>query len=215
MYGYSIPMGRIAENFNPYKDSRIILLVLIVSAVIFATVFIHKKRKAEKNEAKLKYNMIQLELLDRYNKTQLVNIDRKDVPAEYAAEISDTISMAEHGTRFGLGGHCYAIKYTDKYVGIILLEKGVEEYNAPDEVKGKTFFRIIGFVIDSKYRNIGIGSTALKKAMHEIQLEYGNVIFLLECHKDNKKAIAFYEKNGFANTGLLNKNGTDYFMILK
>ncbi len=211
----SIPMGRITGHFSPYKDSRVILVGLISFLIVFGVVFIYLKHKAKKNEEKMRNNMVLLELLDRYNKNHLLNIDRKDIPAEYAAEISDTISMAEHGTRFGLGGHCYAIKYGEKYAGIILLGKGTEDYSDPDEVKGKTFFRIMGFVIDSKYRQMGIGSAALKKAIREIRLEYGNVIFLLECHKDNEKAIRFYEKNGFTNTGLLNKNGTDYFMIMK
>lgn len=43
--------------------------------------------------------------------------------------------------------------------------------------------------------------------------EYGNVIFLLECHRDNLNGIRFYEKNGFVNTHILNKKGTDFYMI--
>ena len=34
--------------------------------------------------------------------------------------------------------------------------------------------------------------------------EYGKVILLLECNKENQKAIHFYERNGFVNTGIIN-----------
>ncbi len=198
-----------------YKDSKVILVLLILSLFVFGIAFIYRKNKNKKSEEKLKNNMVHLELLDTCNREQVLKIDRKDIPVEYVAQINDTILMAEYGAKVGLDGHCYAIKYNDKYVGVILIGKGIEDYTDPDTVKGKIFFRIMGFVIDSKYRHIGIGSTALKKATRAIQQEYGNVIFLLECHKDNKDAIRFYEKNGFLNTGLLNKNATDYFMIME
>ena len=35
--------------------------------------------------------------------------------------------------------------------------------------------------------------------------EYGNVKFLLGCHRDNLKGIRFYEKSGFINTHILKK----------
>ena len=73
----------------------------------------------------------------------------------------------------------------------------------------------MGFFIQSKYQGLGIGTLALQKAIDSIYYEYGNKTFLLECHKDNEKAISFYEKNGFVNTGKLNAKGTDYFMILE
>ena len=55
----------------------------------------------------------------------------------------------------------------------------------------------------------------MQKAIDEIYTEYGPVTLLLECHKDNEKGLAFYEKNGFVNTGKMNAKGTDCFMILE
>ncbi len=210
-----IPIGRITGHFSPYKDSRIILVGLISFLTIFGIVFIYKKRKSIKDEARVKNNMVQLEVLDRYNRTRLVNIDRKDIPVEYVADVKNTISLADYGTRFGLGGRCFAIKYGDKYVGIILIGQAVKNTAVPVELKDRNCFRVMGFLIDNKYQGMGIGSIALKKAIEEVYREYGRVPLLLECNKNNEKAIRFYEQNGFVNTGRLNEKGTDWFMILE
>ena len=210
-----IPIGRITGHFAPYQDSRIILVGLILSFVVFGTVFIFKKRTAVKNEEKQINNMVQLEVLDRYNRTQLINLDRKDIPPEYVADVENTISLADYGTKFGLEGKCFAIKYGGKYVGIILIGEAVKNQADPVELQNEKYFRVLGFLIDNKYQGIGIGTKALKKATDEIYREYGRVPLLLECHKDNEKAIKFYEKNGFSNTGILNGKGTDWFMVLK
>ena len=210
-----IPMGRITGHFAPYQDSRIILVGLIISMAVFAVVFIYKKRKSVTSEDKLKNNMVQLEVLDRYNRTQLINLDRKDIPLEYVADVENTISLADYGAKFGLGGRCFAIKYGGKYVGIILIGEAVKNEADPVELKGEKYFRVLGFLIDNKYQGIGIGSLALKKATDEIYRDYGKIPLLLECHKDNERAIKFYEENGFVNTGVLNGKGTDWFMIKK
>ena len=210
-----IPIGRITGHFAPYQDSRIILVGMILSFIVFCTVFIFKKRTAMKNEDKQKNNMVQLEILDRYNRTQLINLDRKDIPPEYVADVQQTISLADYGAKFGLDGRCFAIKYGGKYVGIVLIGEAVKNEADPAELRNEKYFRVLGFLIDSKYQGIGIGTIALKKAINEIYRDYGKIPLLLECHKDNEKAIRFYEQNGFVNTGKLNGKGTDWFMVKK
>ena len=206
-------MGGNLELF--YEDSQIILVGFIASFIIFGIVFILKKRKSVKSEDRLKENMVQLEVLDRYNRTQLINLDRKDIPLEYVADVEQTISLADYGAKFGLGGRCFAIKYGGKYVGIILIGEAVKNEADPVELKGEKYFRVLGFLIDNKYQGIGIGTIALQKAIKEIYRDYGKIPLLLECHKDNERAIRFYEQNGFVNTGKLNEKGTDWFMVLK
>ena len=83
------------------------------------------------------------------------------------------------------------------------------------ELKGEKYFRVLGFLIDNKYQGIGIGTIALQKAIKEIYRDYGKIPLLLECHKDNERAIRFYEQNDFVNTGKLNEKGTDWFMVRK
>lgn len=159
--------------------------------------------------------MIQLELLNEQNEAYLLQIHREGIPKHFVEEVSDTIVLAKWGDEHGLKGHCFGIRYGEKYVGIILIGEAIPEDVDPDEVKGKEYFRILGFVIDSRYQNMGIGSVALKQAIKAIFEEYGKVILLLECHKDNRKAMYFYEKNGFTNTGVLNEKDSDYYLIMK
>ena len=204
-------MGGNLELF--YEDSQIILVGFIASFIIFGIVFILKKRKSVKSEDRLKENMLQLEVLDRYNRTQLIKLDRKDIPLEYVADVEHTISLADYGAKFGLGGRCFAIKYGGKYVGIILIGEAVKNEADPVELKGEKYFRVLGFLIDNKYQGMGIGTIALNKAISAVRREYGRIPLLLECHKDNERAIRFYEENGFKNTSKLNANGTDWFMV--
>lgn len=130
----------------------------------------------------------------------------------FAEQIEDTIEIANYGTDHNLNGHCYAITYEEHYVGIILIGQAIEDEADPAELKGNPYFRVIGFVIDQRYRSLGIGSRALRMALENIYHDYGDVPILLECHKDNKSAMAFYEKAGFKHTNCLHHE--DYYFIL-
>lgn len=210
----SIPFGsEWAPAFRQLAD--ISQIIFTVGPILLVGIFLIIKVKSRQQDEDILYNAVQLEQLDSYNRNEILKIDRSDIPVEYAAKAEDTIAMADYGKNLGLPGRCFAIKYHKKYVGIILLGKAVEDAADPAELKGKNYFRIMGFFIESKYQGLGIGTIALEKAIYEINCEYGPVPFLLECHRDNEKAIRFYEKNGFVNTGKLNAKGTDCFMILE
>lgn len=155
--------------------------------------------------------MIKLERLNPNNENKLKKIQRDDIPVCFVEDVSDTIELSKTGEENNLRGHCYAVKYADKYVGIILIGEAIEGEPDPIELRGTGYFRVIGYVIDKEYRGQGIGSKALELALNEIYSEYGTVPILLECHKDNKRAIRFYEKMGFRNTNILNDQ--DYFFI--
>lgn len=155
--------------------------------------------------------MIELELLNKDNENMVREIQRDDIPICFVEDISHTIELSKYGEKNNLRGHCYAIKYEEKYIGIVLIGEAIEGEEDPDELKGTGFFRVIGYVIDKEYRGRGIGSKALELALNEIYREYGSVPILLECHKDNERAIKFYIKMGFRNTNILNNQ--DYFLI--
>ena len=155
--------------------------------------------------------MIKLELLNRYNENKVKEIQRDDIPLCFAEDISYTIELSKYGEENNLRGHCYTIKYADKYVGIVLIGEAIEDGSDPIELKGTDYFRVIGFIIDKEYRGQGIGSKAFELALNEIYYEYGHVPILLECHKDNERAIRFYKKMGFRNTNILNNE--DYYFI--
>ena len=155
--------------------------------------------------------MIELELLNSYNENRVKEIQRDDIPMSFVEDISSTIELSKYGEENNLRGHCYTIKYADKYIGIILIGEAIEDEADPIELRGTDYFRIIGFIIDKRYRGQGIGSKALELALNDIYCEYGTVPILLECHKDNEMAIKFYTKMGFKNTNILNNQ--DYFFI--
>ena len=210
----SIPFGiEWAPAFRELAD--ISQIIFTVGPILLLGIFLIIKIKSKQQDEDILHKLTQLELLDSYNRKEIVKIDRSDIPAEFAAKAEDTIAMADYGKNIGLPGKCFAIKYNKNYVGILLIGKAVEDAADPVELKGSYYFRVLGFFIQSKYQGLGIGTTALQKAIDEIYSEYGPVTLLLECHKDNEKALAFYEKNGFVNTGIMNAQGTDWFMILK
>ena len=159
----------------------------------------------------MEFNVVKLELLNPDNEIQVKKILRDDIPVCFVEDISDTIELSKYGEKNNFRGHCYTVKYAEKYVGIVLIGEAIEDEADPVELKGSGYFRIIGFVIDKEYRGRGIGSSALELALNEIYQEYGKIPVLLECHKDNQNAIKFYTKMGFRNTNILNHQ--DYFLI--
>ncbi|MCH5353031.1 MAG: GNAT family N-acetyltransferase [Acutalibacter sp.] len=155
--------------------------------------------------------ILTLELLNPENEVQVKQIQRDDVPDEFAEEVADTIELAKYGNENHLRGHCYCMKYGENYIGILLIGEAIEDEADPAELKGTGYFRIMGFVLDRNYRGQGLGSKALELALREIYEEYGKVPILLECHKDNVRAADFYTRLGFRNTKILNHE--DYFFI--
>ena len=152
-----------------------------------------------------------LELLGPENEVQVKHIQRDDVPDEFAEAVADTVELAKYGDENHLRGHCYCIKYGEKYIGVLLIGEAIEDEADPAELKGTGYFRVMGFVLDRNYRGQGLGSKALELALREIYREYGRVPVLLECHKDNVRAAGFYTILGFRNTHILNNE--DYFFI--
>lgn len=155
--------------------------------------------------------MVLLELLCKDNEDKVLAIDRDDIPEYFAESMAYTIQLSHYGTQHEMKGFCFAIKYFENYVGLILIGEAIKDKADPDEVKDRPYFRVIGFVIDRCYRNRGIGSQAFLLALEKIYHEYGTVPILLECHRKNQTAIIFYEKMGFTNTNKLHKD--DYYMV--
>lgn len=155
--------------------------------------------------------MVQLEILSKENEQKVLAIERDDIPECFAESMAYTIQLSHYGTQYGMKGFCFAIKYLEDYVGILLIGEAIQDDADPDEVKNKSYFRVIGFVIDRRYRGRGIGRQAFSLALEKIYHEYGNTPILLECHRKNQSAMRFYEKMGFKNTNKLHNN--DYYMV--
>ena len=155
--------------------------------------------------------MIQLEILNSDNEKKLFEIQRDDVPASFVEEVQQTIELARYGVEENLKGHCYGIKNNSDYVGIILIGEGIEGEMDPKEVKGQFFYRILGFVIDQRYRKLGFGREALSQAIAHVFQEYVEAPIVLECNQQNHKAIAFYKRLGFIDTK--HQHGDDVYLL--
>ena len=73
------------------------------------------------------------------------------------------------------------------------------------------FYRLMGFVIDNRYRGQGIGAYVLESVIDMCYREFGVRPIALGCHKDNHKAEKFYIRNGFEKTDVMENN--DYYYL--
>lgn len=154
---------------------------------------------------------ITLELLCEQNMDFVRAVHREDV-SEAFVDSADTIMKI---TRYGVDHHCightYAVKYGNDYIGLILLGEAIEWETDPEEMKGVPFYRLMGFVIDNRYRSQGIGGYVLKKVIDDIYQEYGVRPIALGVHKDNHAAARFYMRQGFRKTDVM--EGNDYYYL--
>ena len=60
---------------------------------------------------------------------------------------------------------------------------------------------ILNLAVDTKHRTKGHGSALLKAALAEVRLRATKTVYL-EVRESNTTAITFYERHGFAKTGL-------------
>lgn len=155
--------------------------------------------------------MRELEELNSYNREKLLEIERDDVPSDFVEDVSETILQADYGTEHRLRGHCYAVREDGEYAGILLIGEGIPWECDPPELCGVFFFRILGFIIDKKYRSCGLGSWALEEAIFRVCSEYGRAPIVIECHKDNVRAAEFYKRHGFRPTD--HRENDDFYYI--
>ena len=64
-------------------------------------------------------------------------------------------------------------------------------------MRAEPFYRLMGFVIDRRFRGQGLGDRALEQAIREVYREFGVRPIALGCHKDNHSAARFYLRHGF------------------
>ena len=69
----------------------------------------------------------------------------------------------------------------------------------------------MGFAIDKEYRGMGIGVEAMEKTIDRVYHEFGKRPVVLGCHKDNVRAMKFYQTHGFVKTDYM--EGDDYCFL--
>lgn len=154
---------------------------------------------------------IQLELLTENNLAEVRAIHRADISEDFVDSADTIMELTQYGIDHGCIGHTYAIKYYNVYIGVILLGEAIPWETDPDEMRGKPFYRLMGFVIDNRYRGQGIGAYILECVINMCYQEFGVRPIALGCHKDNHKAEKFYLCHGFKKTDVMENN--DYYYL--
>ena len=156
-------------------------------------------------------DLISLELLSDSNIEDVRAIQRDDI-SEAFVDTADTImELTQYGIDHSCKGHTYAIKRENEYIGLILLGEAFEWDADPEEMKGVPFYRLMGFVIDKRYRSSGIGGCVLEKVIKLIYDEFGVRPIALGVHKDNIGAGHFYLNHAFRKTAVM--KGNNYYYL--
>ena len=155
---------------------------------------------------------IELEELTREN-YELVrdSIDREDIPLCFVHPVDTIMNVTDYGVERSLAGHSFAVKANGKYIGTILLGETIPWKTDPPQMALEPFYRIMGFVLDKRYRGLGIGGQVLEMAIEAVYRDYGPRPIALGCHRRNVSAAAFYRRHGFIKTDYLETE--DYYYL--
>ncbi len=159
--------------------------------------------------------MISLELLTEMNIDAVRAIHREDIPESWVDNADTLWELTRYGLEHNCKGHTYAVKYDHAYIGVILLGEAIPWETDPKEMDGVPFYRLMGFVIDNRCRNKGIGSKVLERVIDAIYKEYGVRPIALGVHKDNHGAARFYERHGFVSVNAMEGNDRYYIRYPK
>lgn len=153
---------------------------------------------------------ITLEYLTQENIDAVRTIHREDV-SEAFVDTADTLwELTQYAHIHHCIGHTYAVKWEDTYIGVILLGEAIPWETDPEEMQKQPFYRLMGFVLDNRYRNRGIGEFVLETVIDQIYGEYGVRPIALGIHKDNHGAQRFYTRHGFKRTEAMEGNDIYY-----
>lgn len=143
---------------------------------------------------------MELEELTRENFPKAAVIERGDVPEGFVLTASEITELMDYGEEHHCIGHMFLINLDGRCIGMILIGEALHWPTDPPEVGREPFYRLMGFVIDRRFRGKGIGGEAMEKAIARTCRDFGVRPVVLGCHKDNARAAAFYERHGFKRT---------------
>lgn len=159
----------------------------------------------------MELGLITFELLTKSNISQIRKIQRNDISEAFVDTVDTMMELTQYGLDHHCKGHTYAIKQADECIGVILLGEAFAWNTDPKEMHGVPFYRLMGFVIDKRYRHCGIGGYALERVIDLIYTEFGVRPIALGVHKDNFGAERFYRNHGFRKTESM--DGNDYYYL--
>ena len=156
---------------------------------------------------------ITFEQLTHQNFSAACAIDREDIPESFVDTASTIMEITDYGYENNLIGHTYLILCDGRYAGLILLGEAIPWDTDPEEMKGRPFYRLMGFVVDRDHRNSGIGGAILEEAIGRVYEEFGERPIALGVHRDNVRVGKFYERHGFQRTGVYEGNDEYYLRM--
>lgn len=159
----------------------------------------------------IRYADISFELLSQENIKSVRKIQRSDISEAFVDTVDTIMELTQYGLEHNCIGHTFAIKYQGIYIGIILLGEAIPWETDPKEMSHQPFYRLMGFVIDKRFRSCGIGGYVLNQSIEMIYHEYGVRPIALGVHKDNILAERFYLNHGFHKTSAM--EGNDYYYL--
>ncbi len=110
------------------------------------------------------------------------------------------MDITDYGVENGCLGHTLAVKKDGAYVGLILLGEALHWETDPPEMLERPFYRLMGFVLDRRYRGRGLGSRVLEQTVEKVYRDFGVRPIALGCHIDNAAAARFWLRHGFRET---------------
>ncbi len=154
---------------------------------------------------------IELYELTQENLDSVSKIDRSDISEAFVDTVSTIMEITDYGVRHHCISHTFAIKYGDTYIGLMLLGEAIAWETDPPEMSSEPFYRLMGFVIDKRFRGKGIGGKALEMAISRVYKEFGERPIALGCYKGNHLAAKFYINHEFRKTAYM--EGVDIYYL--
>jgi len=150
----------------------------------------------------MKYMPEKIELKDILfgNVDSILRLSAEHNQQQYVEPVSKIIAIAFAGINEKCPGFLKAIYYDGQPAGMILIGKSPVSDEEPDAMQQYDYaYRIVEFFVDKCFQRKGIGKAALTLALEKLKTlpESENLPLYLECHKDNKPALSFYESFEF------------------
>ena len=157
---------------------------------------------------------ISFEELTHDNFAAVSRIDRSDVSEAFVDTAETIMETTDYGVEHGCVGHTFAVRLGGEYIGLILIGEALEWETDPPEMRLEPFYRVMGFVLDRRYRGRGIGGEVFEQAIARTYADFGARSLALGCHRDNTRAARFYEQHGFVRTEYTEGNDIYYLRII-
>lgn len=152
-----------------------------------------------------------LEPLTEKNLPMVRAIDRQDVSEDFVDSIDTLAALTRYGNEHHCLGHTFAVRQESVYIGVILIGEAIPWETDPPEMRQAPFYRLMGFVLDRRWRGRGLGGMVLEEAIARCYQDFGVRPIVLGCHKDNLDAERFYLRHGFVKTEAMEENDYYYF----